>query len=69
MLQDVDGNLSIDQGCAGFPIAHNLRIGYLLTFKVITRVSVRVVIFDLSTVEVAVKCGEHDQALAVIKNM
>ena len=67
-LRDVDGNLSIDKGWAGFAIAHDLQIGYLLTFKIMTEVSFRVVVFDLSNVEMVLKCDEHDPTLAVIKD-
>lgn len=57
--------LAIHQGWAGFAIAHKLKIGYMLTFKVLTEDSFKVIVFNLFGVELVVKCGQHDPSLAM----
>lgn len=47
-LKEIDGRISLDQGWAGFAIAHQIKIGYLLTFKVLKGDVYRVTIFDFS---------------------
>lgn len=42
-----------------------LKIGHMLTFKVLTEDSFKVIVFDLFGVEVVIKCGQHDPSLAM----
>ena len=41
----------------------------MVTFKFLTKDSFKVVIFDLFSAEVVVKCGEHDLTLAIIEEL
>ncbi|XBI81607.1 hypothetical protein VPH35_090470 [Triticum aestivum] len=43
----------------------NDRIGYMVTFKLLTPDTLKVIIFDDDGIEVVNKCGEHDEAFAV----
>ena len=65
-LKDVPGRVSLDQGWPGFAIAHQIKIGYFLTFKVLRGDIYKVTIFDYYMTEVVTRCPEHDPALAMI---
>jgi hypothetical protein len=65
-LKDVNGRVAMDQGWPGFAIAHEIKIGYFLTFKVLRGNIYKVTIFDYSMTEVVKKCPQHDPALAMI---
>lgn len=41
----------------------------MLTFKVLTQGSFKVIVFNLSGVVVVVKCGQHDPTLAMIEDL
>ena len=45
-VRDINGRACLDQGWPAFAIAHNLKIGYFLTFKKLTAKVYKVVIFD-----------------------
>ncbi|VAH61813.1 unnamed protein product [Triticum turgidum subsp. durum] len=42
----------------------NDRIGYMVTFKLLTADTLKVIIFDDDGIEVVNKCGKHDEAFA-----
>lgn len=48
-LWDINSRIITDQGF------HKLQIGYMLTFKVLTKESFRVIVFYISIIEVVVK--------------
>ncbi|KAM0853325.1 hypothetical protein ACQ4PT_051164 [Festuca glaucescens] len=52
----------IDQGWAGFAIAHQLKVGQFLTFKKVSSFEYRVVIFDHTCTEVMSRCSYHGDA-------
>lgn len=56
----------MDQGGAGFAIAHPLQIGHFLAFEVLTYDAFKVTVFDRSCTEVLIKCGQHKPPLAMI---
>ncbi|KAE8804392.1 Speckle-type POZ protein [Hordeum vulgare] len=61
----VDGRVTLDQGWATFATAHQVRIGYMLTFKLLTPNTMKVIIFNDDGVEVVTKCKKHDEAFIV----
>ncbi|KAK1663086.1 hypothetical protein QYE76_051245 [Lolium multiflorum] len=63
-VREFDRNISMDQGWASFSITHEIKIGYLLTFKALKKDAYKVIIFDYSMTEIVKKCSEHDLALA-----
>ena len=65
-LQDVSGRICLDQGWSGFAIAHQVKIGYFLTYKMLKGDMFKVTIFDYTMTEVMKKCLQHDPALAMI---
>jgi hypothetical protein len=62
-LKDVNARVAKDQGWPGFAIAYEIKIGYFLTFKVLSDNIYKVTIFDYSITEVVKKCPWHDPAL------
>jgi hypothetical protein len=51
-LRDVKGTACLDQGWPGFFIAHQIKIGYFMTFKVMRGGVFKVTVFDYTMTEV-----------------
>jgi hypothetical protein len=65
-LRDVKGTVCLDQGWSGFSIAHQVKIGYFMTFKVMRGDIFKVAIFDYTMTEVVQRCPQHHLALSMI---
>ena len=65
-LREVSDRVCLDQGWPSFAIAHQIKIGYFMTFKVMKGDIFKVTIFDYNMTELVKKCPEHDLALAMI---
>ncbi|KAE8787003.1 U-box domain-containing protein 4 [Hordeum vulgare] len=61
----VDGRVTLDQGWATFAVVHQVRIVYMLTFKLLTPNTMKVIVFNDDDVEVVTKCKKHDEAFAM----
>ena len=55
----------LDQGWATFAAVHQIMIGYMLTFKLLSPDTMKVIVFNDEGVEVVTKCNKHDKAFAV----
>ncbi|KAF7054989.1 LOW QUALITY PROTEIN: hypothetical protein CFC21_062572 [Triticum aestivum] len=53
-----------DQGWATYADVHQIKIVYMVTFKLLTPDTLKVIIFDDDGIEVVNKCGKHDEAFA-----
>uniref|UniRef100_A0A8I6XT91 TF-B3 domain-containing protein n=1 Tax=Hordeum vulgare subsp. vulgare TaxID=112509 RepID=A0A8I6XT91_HORVV len=62
----MNGRVTLDQGCDTFVAVHHIMIGYMLTFKLLTPDTMKVIVFDGEGVEVVTKCKEHDNASVAI---
>jgi hypothetical protein len=51
-LRKIKGIVYLDQGWLGFSIAHQVKIGYFMIFKVMTGDIFKVTIFDYTMTEV-----------------
>ena len=60
----IDGRVTLDQGWATFAAVHQIMIGYMLTFKLLSPDTMKVIVFNDEGVEVVTKCKEHDNAFA-----
>ncbi|KAE8798538.1 Cohesin subunit SA-1 [Hordeum vulgare] len=60
----MNGRVTLDQGWATFAAVHQINIGYMVTFKLLTPDTLKVIIFDDDGIEVINKCGKHDKAFA-----
>ncbi|XBI12505.1 hypothetical protein VPH35_139371 [Triticum aestivum] len=49
-------------GQATYAAVHQIMIAYMLTFKLLTPDTLKVIIFDDDGIEVVNKCGKHDEA-------
>ena len=58
----INGRVTLDQGWATFTAVHQIMIGYMLTFKLLTPDTMKVIVFNDEGVEVVTKCKEHDNA-------
>jgi hypothetical protein len=67
-LRDVKGTVFPDQGWHGFAIAHQIKMGYFLTFKVMRGDIFNVTIFDDTMTEVVQRCPHHHPSLAMIED-
>jgi hypothetical protein len=61
-----DPKAIIDQGWAAFAIAHDLKIGYVLTFRKEAPGVYRVVIFDYTYTEVMPICPDHGNTTRLV---
>ncbi|KAF7021017.1 LOW QUALITY PROTEIN: hypothetical protein CFC21_034030 [Triticum aestivum] len=57
--------VTLDEGWATFVVVYQIKIGYMVTFKLLTPDTLKVVIFDDDDIEVVTKCGRHDDAFAM----
>ncbi|XBI82604.1 hypothetical protein VPH35_091250 [Triticum aestivum] len=60
-----DGPTHFYKGWATFAAVHQIKIGYMVTFKLLTPDTLKVIIFDEDGIEVVNKCGKHDEAFTV----
>ncbi|VAH53643.1 unnamed protein product [Triticum turgidum subsp. durum] len=60
----MNGRVTLDQGWAIYAAVHQIKIGYMVTFKLLTPVTLKVIIFDEDGTEVVNKYGKHDEAFA-----
>ncbi|XBJ08529.1 hypothetical protein VPH35_013814 [Triticum aestivum] len=56
---------TLDQGWATFATVHQIKIGYMVTFKLLTPDTLKVIVFNDDDIEVVTKCGRHDEAFDV----
>ncbi|KAI5020625.1 hypothetical protein ZWY2020_045513 [Hordeum vulgare] len=61
----VDGRVALDQGLATFAFVHQVRIGHMLSFKLLTPNNMKVIIFNDNGVDVVTKCKKHNEAFTV----
>uniref|UniRef100_M8ASM3 Pentatricopeptide repeat-containing protein n=1 Tax=Aegilops tauschii TaxID=37682 RepID=M8ASM3_AEGTA len=61
----VDGRVTLDLGWATFAAIHPIKIGYMVTFKLLTPDMLKVIVFNEDGIEVVTRCGKHDDAFAV----
>ena len=61
----LNGRVTLDQGWATFVAVHQIIIGYILMFKLMTPDTMKVIVFNDEGVEVVTKCKEHDNIYAV----
>ncbi|XBI11012.1 hypothetical protein VPH35_138158 [Triticum aestivum] len=59
-----DGRVTLDQGWVTFVTVHQIKIGYMVTLKLLTPDTLKVIIFDDDGIEVVNMCGKHDEAFA-----
>ncbi|KAF7110206.1 LOW QUALITY PROTEIN: hypothetical protein CFC21_110347 [Triticum aestivum] len=57
----MNGRVTLDQGWASYAV-HQIKIGYMVTFKLLTPDTLKVIIFDDNGIEVVNKCRKHDEA-------
>ncbi|KAF7079110.1 hypothetical protein CFC21_083404 [Triticum aestivum] len=61
----MDGRVTLDQGWAPFAAIHQIMIGYIVTFKLLTPDMLKVIVFNDEGIEVVTKCSKHDKAFTV----
>ncbi|KAF7058334.1 LOW QUALITY PROTEIN: hypothetical protein CFC21_065415 [Triticum aestivum] len=54
----------LDTGCP-FAAVHQIKICYIVTFKLLTPDTQKAIVFNDDDIEVVTKCGKHDDAFAV----
>ncbi|KAE8804912.1 Speckle-type POZ protein [Hordeum vulgare] len=56
----MNDKVTLDQGLATFVIVHRVKIGYMVTFNLLTLDTLKVIVFNDDDIEVVTKCGRHD---------
>ncbi|XP_044367599.1 uncharacterized protein [Triticum aestivum] len=65
MVHVIDDMVTLDQGWAPFVTTHRVRIGYMVTLKLLTPDTLTVIVYNDDDVEVVTKCKKYDDAFAV----
>ncbi|KAF7032227.1 hypothetical protein CFC21_043431 [Triticum aestivum] len=65
IVQLMNGRVNLDRGWALFAVVHQIKIRYLVTFKLLTHDTLKVTVFNDDGIEVVTKCGRHNDAFAV----
>ena len=60
----MNGRVTLDQGWATYAAVHQIKIGYMVTFNLLTSDTLKVIIFYDDGIEVVNKCGKNDEAFA-----
>ncbi|KAM3191608.1 hypothetical protein ACQJBY_069089 [Aegilops geniculata] len=58
----MNDRVTLDQGWATYAAVHQIKIDYMVSFKLLTPDTLKVIIFDDNDIEVVKKCGKHDEA-------
>ncbi|XBI22399.1 hypothetical protein VPH35_063423 [Triticum aestivum] len=61
----LNGRVTLNQGWATFVAVHQIKIGFMVTFKLLTLDMLKVIAFNDDGIEVVTRCGRHDNAFAV----
>ncbi|XBH78849.1 hypothetical protein VPH35_104975 [Triticum aestivum] len=61
----LNGRVTQDQGWATFAAIHQIKIGFMVTFKLLTPDMLKVIVFNDDDIEVVTRWGRHDAAFAV----
>ncbi|KAI4993262.1 hypothetical protein ZWY2020_007575 [Hordeum vulgare] len=65
MVKRMNGRVTLDQDWATFTAVHQINIGYMVTFKLLTPDTLKVIIFDDDDgIEVVNNCRKHDEAFS-----
>ncbi|KAF7063834.1 hypothetical protein CFC21_070312 [Triticum aestivum] len=64
MVKLMNGWVTLDQGWSTYAAVHQIKIGYMVTFKLLTPDTLKFIIFDKDGIEVVNKCWKHDEAFA-----
>ncbi|KAE8773196.1 Speckle-type POZ protein [Hordeum vulgare] len=56
---------TLDQGSSTFSIDSQIKIVFMVTFKLLTSDVLKVIVFNDDGIQVATRCGKHDDAFAV----
>ena len=64
-VRQLNGRVTLDQGWATFAAVHQIKIGFMVTFKLLTPDMLKVIVFNDDGIEVVTRCGRHDDAFVV----
>ncbi|KAE8808699.1 Speckle-type POZ protein [Hordeum vulgare] len=61
----MNGQVTIDRGWASLIAVHHIKSGCMVTFKLLTAHTLKVIVFDDNDIEVVTKCERHHEAFIV----
>ncbi|KAF7027820.1 hypothetical protein CFC21_039826 [Triticum aestivum] len=61
-VKPMNSRVTLDQGWATYAAVHQIKIGRMVMFKLLTPDTLKVIIFDDDGIEVVNKCGKHDES-------
>ena len=61
----MNDRVTLNQGWATFADVHQIKIEYMMTFKLLTPDTLKVIVFNNGGIEVVTKCGRHDDVFVV----
>lgn len=57
--------VALDQGRSTFVVARQIKIGFMVTFKLFTPDMLKVIVFNADGIEVVTRCTKHDNAFTM----
>ncbi|KAE8820657.1 Pentatricopeptide repeat-containing protein [Hordeum vulgare] len=64
-VEVLNGRVTLDQGWATFAVVRHIKIGFMVTFKLLTPNMQKVIMFNDDGIEVVTRCRKHDGAFAM----
>ncbi|KAE8776074.1 Speckle-type POZ protein [Hordeum vulgare] len=61
----LNDRVTLDQGWATFVAVHQSKVGFMVTFKLLTPDMLKVIAFNDNDIEVVTRRGRHDNAFVV----
>ncbi|KAE8797987.1 Speckle-type POZ protein [Hordeum vulgare] len=61
----INDMVALDQDWNLFTLIHQIIIGYMVTFKLLTPNTLKVIVFNDDGVELVTKCKKHDEAFTM----
>ena len=61
----MSGKVTLNQGWATFTAVHQIKRGFMVTFKLLTPDMLKVIVFNDDGIEVVTRCGRHDDTFTV----
>ncbi|VAH67478.1 unnamed protein product [Triticum turgidum subsp. durum] len=61
----MNDRVTLDRGWAPFAVVHQIKIRFMVTFKLLVTDTPKLTVFNDDVIEVVTKCGRHDNAFAV----
>ncbi|KAE8791624.1 Speckle-type POZ protein [Hordeum vulgare] len=64
-VQLLNDRVTLDHGCATFTVVHHIKIGFMVTFKLLMPDTLKIIVLNGDGIEVVIRCRRHNDAFTV----